>query len=358
MDTDPDTPEGNESKIQDKTDSDELITNQDGNPICRLDDFSTVISLKGYTLADRFSMKITSVSTSYINPSTNEEVYIDLDEKYFLLNSSERKFIWEDYIDSSNNFGIKLYWKYADIKKIFNINTPVPLYYKIGVKITPLINGVESIPFNETIGVVVDSKYAESEYNNLLRNGFYVHGRAGIFNEINYSDDDQTNQILPTKWYDKQEPFEIEFVANGAIGLHKIFNNLIIISNNVKPDTLEYEIIGDVYEFKKQKKVDSSVLLRNVTIKYDTILNQYTLHITQPCKDISDSKYGRLLGNMQYKEDSWYITMDPIFYKTSGSLKWSSTRIRDKYIKIRVKYTGEDIVIITALKTLATLSYA
>lgn len=35
-----------------------------------------------------------------------------------------------------------------------------------------------------------------------------------------------------------------------------------------------------------------------------------------------------------------------------------SARLRDKYLKIRVKYTGEDLVIITALQTLYTLSYA
>ena len=38
--------------------------------------------------------------------------------------------------------------------------------------------------------------------------------------------------------------------------------------------------------------------------------------------------------------------------------KEKSARIRDKYMKVRVKYTGEDLVIITALKTLYTLSYA
>jgi hypothetical protein len=36
-------------------------------------------------------------------------------------------------------------------------------------------------------------------YDNLLRNGFYVHGRAGIFDEINYFDQKTTNQITPTK---------------------------------------------------------------------------------------------------------------------------------------------------------------
>ena len=38
--------------------------------------------------------------------------------------------------------------------------------------------------------------------------------------------------------------------------------------------------------------------------------------------------------------------------------KEKSARIRDKYMKVRVKYTGKDLVIITALKTLYTLSYA
>jgi len=84
-----------------------------------------------------------------------------------------------------------------------------------------------------------------------MQNGFYVHGRAGIFDEINYNDYDMKNQILPTRWYDKQEPFEFEFVVNNIVGAHKIFNDLVIISNNVQPKELEFEIIGDVYDFNK-----------------------------------------------------------------------------------------------------------
>lgn len=38
--------------------------------------------------------------------------------------------------------------------------------------------------------------------------------------------------------------------------------------------------------------------------------------------------------------------------------KWASTRIRDKFLKVRVKYTGEDLVIVTAIKNLCTLSRA
>ena len=38
---------------------------------------------------------------------------------------------------------------------------------------------------------------------------------------------------------------------NDQVGLHKIFDNLVIISNNVQPKELEFEITGDVYNFNK-----------------------------------------------------------------------------------------------------------
>jgi hypothetical protein len=67
------------------------------------------------------------------------------------------------------------------------------------VTVTPIIQGIPaSSRIRKTIGVVVDSRYNPKEYEKLLCNGFYVHGRAGIFNEIDYNDDDLENQIKPT----------------------------------------------------------------------------------------------------------------------------------------------------------------
>jgi hypothetical protein len=34
------------------------------------------------------------------------------------------------------------------------------------------------------------------------------------------------------------------------------------------------------------------------------------------------------------------------------------TRIRDKYMKVRIRYTGDELAIITAIKTIYTESYA
>ena len=170
--------------------------------------------------------------------------------------------------------------------------------------------------FNSVICIVVDYKYNPEKYNELLGIGFYVHGRAGIFDEIDYEDENLDNQIKPTYWYNKQEPFEFEFVVNKPIGLHKIFDNLIIISNNVEPNSLEFEIEGDVYDFDKAglfAKESSLFAQRNITTinnitKYcktdviqDYLTGQYKLRIHQDCVNLSN---GRRLGNIQYQEDS------------------------------------------------------
>jgi hypothetical protein len=82
----------------------------------------------------------------------------------------------------------------------------VPLYYKINVTIKPYTVDPKTFEridfintFNRTIGVVVSHEYFPEEYDELLVNGFYVHGRAGIFDEIDYDDENITNQIQPTK---------------------------------------------------------------------------------------------------------------------------------------------------------------
>lgn len=56
---------------------------------------------------------------------------------------------------------------------------------------------------------------------------------------------------------------------------------------------------------------------------------------------------------IKFDPDFKYDSENPIETKPE---KWNSTRIRDKFAKIRVKYSGEDLVIITALKTLYSLS--
>ena len=46
------------------------------------------------------------------------------------------------------------------------------------------------------------------------------------------------------------------------------------------------------------------------------------------------------------------------FMIQGGWTERKETRIRDKYCKIKVRYSGEDLAIITALKTIYTVSYS
>ena len=99
----------------------------------------------------------------------------------------------------------------------------------------------------------VDGGYYKStiavipEYNKqFLTTDFWKHGKSGI---IDIADD-----IYPTYWYGKQHPFEFEFVVADQFQMHKIFDNLEIISNNAEPESFHYEVVGDCYDFAKDKK--------------------------------------------------------------------------------------------------------
>ena len=338
------------------------------------DVFETEIKLVGVNLADGFDMDINSITSSYIQDGVEHK--LDFEKRFISrfihIEKCSDELIW------------KMWWSKSDMERILRnkqLSYNVPLYYKINITVKPysvnnLGQKVEfTNVFNKTIGIVVYHEYAPKEYDELLVNGFYVHGRAGIFNEISYDDINRTNEIHPTKWYDKQEPFEFEFVVNNEVGLHKIFNNLVIISNNVQPKSFEFEITGDVYSlFKEKGKFNKNVKkelyesgkgFKNVHLEYDPILNNYSLVVNQESRNMDDPKYKRRLGNIQYKEDSWYVQIDPILFdpklkanQDSIGVNWSSTKIRDKYLKIRVKYSGEDLVIITALKTLMDITHS
>ena len=311
------------------------------------DIFETFISLEGVTMASDFDIEFVSLTTSYLDKN-DKEVFIEKDSDWMRKNIS---------IENYGNLIKKLSWNKSAMESIFEnefTDYDIPLYYKLNVIVQPQIKGIEAVnTFTKTIGIVVNYHYNTDEYQKLLCNGFYVHGRAGVFDEIRYDNENQEDQIQPTKWYNKQEPFEFEFVVNEPVGLHKIFDNLVIISNKAKPNSIEIEVIGDVYNFKKSGLLKDTKF-KNTTVKYDPILNQKTLVTEQECKDME--KVGRRMGNIHYKEDSWYLTVEPIKFKDNDDSPWSSARIRDKFAKVRVKYSGEDIVIITAIKTLLNLT--
>lgn len=99
---------------------------------------------------------------------------------------------------------------------------------------------------------LVDAGYYESvvgiapRWNlQFLSTDFWKHGQAGL---IDIADD-----IYPTYWYGKQHPFEFECVVVNDPSIHKIFTNLEIVANKAKPESFHYEIIGETYDFAKDK---------------------------------------------------------------------------------------------------------
>ena len=115
---------------------------------------------------------------------------------------------------------------------------------------------------------------------------------------------------------------------------------------------------------------------------YDKQNQEYTYNCSEPClvedEQLNEvrirteslgndvKKYGRLRGNMQYLEDLWNVELRPVqitwcYLDNNGELqakKLTETRHRDKYIKIKVRYSGEDLALIQAIYTIFEESYS
>lgn len=430
-----------------------------------------------------------------------------------VINSKIKYFLGDDSFNNNKLFNIinlegksilTFTGKYEDIKYdlyktdengnlILNENPKnldkIVLYLKIKAKVDIVLSKDNMTSLDEAYsqgfinGVKIDSKYYESvvaivpEFNlQYLSTDFWKHGQGGII--------DISDKILPTYWYGKQHPFEFEFIVNNNPQTHKIFNNLEIISNSAEPESFHYEIIGDCYEFAKDKRnmyirqeatkelyqwngcdisfdrnyinlnakqrpiiksdgtvskyydkstlfplyysrqdktneiedtyhlkngevqsKDFSALSGGEIVHYDT-LDEYRIWNHALAVDLNDS--GRMRGNMQYKEDKWDIQINPLNFVQKNETKWANdlipielrqspipssvistakenngkikipdnsknrevvfwnweesemkeSKLKDKWIKIRIRYSGKKLAIITAIKTLYSISYA
>ena len=278
--------------------------------------------------------------------------------------------------------------------------------------------------------------------------------------------------IKPTFWYGTQHPFEFEFVVRKDASVHKVFNDLRILSNKAAPESFHYEVIGECYDLGNDKPnmyyrqeitkalynlclgsrikynpdfthitpklalniganiskstmfplyyrrihdandVESYYQLMKKTgfdyqnlsgseIIYNELLNEFRIwcHV----KGVDMKKEGRIRGNMHYKEDCWYVQIPSITYMQKNEYvdrpftgkpiinlgnnpipddakatdfdldilndkfgttyntedvsfeKWSDRKemkLKDKYIKIRIRYTGDELAVVGGVLTL------
>lgn len=256
--------------------------------------------------------------------------------------------------------------------------------------------------FSENINNIfytfANSEILNAQLNNNVFTKIYKHGFAGSLEE--------TGNIKPTKWYDTIYPFEFEFVVIGVSGVQKIYDNLKIISNSTEPHSFEFEISGEGYDWNEYKNdiytvgnksfldlttsykdyltssltkkipyiwirpIDNSnnnwpngSILKDLTLYKNNKTEEKLIRLFQKAMNIKTQ--GRLKGNMQYCEDSWDIQIQPISlkyaYLKNNDLALTNnveSRVRDKYIKIKVRYDGSKYAIISAIRTLFTISYA
>lgn len=220
----------------------------------------------------------------------------------------------------------------------------------------PLRPGI-SFTAEQCLEIVKILTATESKYIANTTTDLWKHGNTDIFGT------DTTT--APAVWYDEVHPFEFEFVVNGdELGIHKLFDNLKIISNKAEPESFEFEIIGDSYEFTRENlkqnpnepeetylKTGYSLIAPTVEVTNNKT-RERGIRIVQPSKNVKN--VGLRKGNIHYKEDMWEVVISPI--RVLYNNKTIESKIRDKYCKVRVKYAGNQLAIITALQTIYTLS--
>ena len=145
----------------------------------------------------------------------------------------------------------------------------------------------------------------ESEYNSLTTS-FWKHGQAGLM--------EMKNRILPCYWYGEQHPFEFEFVVVEDSSIHKIFNNLKIISNKAQPESFHFEIVGEVYDFAKDKK---NAYFRQEATKHLYQYNGADIKYDSKYLEVKPKQRDILYSNSKYKDKS---IMFPLYYSRVESL--------------------------------------
>lgn len=104
-------------------------------------------------------------------------------------------------------------------------------------------------------------------------------------------------------------------------------------------------------------------VLRKVSIKMNNKTKEKLVQVYQ--RGVNLSKVGRMRGNMEYVEDAWDVQIQaPLIkyaYLKDDELTYSEDKqfkLRDKYIKVRVRYDGTQYAIINAIRTYFRISYA
>lgn len=175
--------------------------------------------------------------------------------------------------------------------------------------------------------------YLVNDYTKLQNSTyFWKHGQAGIF--------DISDKIKPTTWYGKVHPFEFEcIVTTDNPSVQKIFQNLQILSNRAEPESFHYEVVGESYDWAKDK---ANMYYRQEATKclYQTLGSNITY----------DYKY--LADSTNVPKQSFKSTLFPLTYVRQDKYD----EINDTYVFDNYKFLNE--VYLSWKEALSTHGYA
>ena len=145
----------------------------------------------------RFSTQVTNVTTSCFDENGEERLLKSLNFGNFAFMDNDKHCLRIDYTGLRNEYREATGKDVVPTYLLFDVTSDI----FVEVHEENASNAVVSAgSFDDKLVILIDDKNQPMEtYNKYLRNGFYVHGRSGTFDEINYKDEDMTNQILPCK---------------------------------------------------------------------------------------------------------------------------------------------------------------
>ena len=161
-----------------------------------------------------------------------------------------------------------------------------------------------------------------------------------------------------------QYPFHVEFIMHERPDIEKILTNLQILSNKVKPDEITYSTTSDVPNAALRQNIvnyydsDGNLVITPGGEDYINTENTFnTVHIDKIFirEDSLDMSIGIFKENAYYKDGKYFVQVGKS--DSFSRFNKSSKRIRDKYFKIRIKYTGEDYTYLYSVISLFTNNY-
>lgn len=294
--------------------------------------------------------------------SEGELPLIKNNEFLFLRNNINGLEIWKHgqagiYDNQGKILPTNWYGKQHEFNFEFIVNTE-PQIQKIFDNLKLIGNKAEPMKFEYE---VVGEGYEWYEYKDII---YWANIKA-------------LNDQLPTETYDEAlQKVYYEILSHNLTYLYSTYQDFPTLFNkkgdyiipklpyfkidvqNVKGTKDQIDNINKDPEKDSYKDNSSSS-----TLVEDEQLNEYKVHTESLGNDIK--KYGRTRGNMEYLEDLWDVEIRPIYFKNAfikdDKIEFSKlveARYRDKFLRVKVRYSGKDLVIVQAILTMYNYSFA